>query len=311
METKQRGSILEKLSKIKTEVPSLGLNIMEGSGNSMGARIAGLRPDVGPFGSNLKSLGFNALDVLLETTKDGWDVLYVAGANPAIKFSSKLFQEARAKLNFLVVQDIFLTETAKMADVVLPTLCYVEKGGSFINIEGRVQRLEPGCEVPDGIYSDGDIFKQLAEKLGTPLHTAALQDVLKGEFVNEFIKIVSKQNSGVKKTEEVTEKGMIAATFSKALFDHGTRMNHNDHLVKLAKKPNFRLNESVAKKYGFESGNLVEVNVLNGNAITGTVEVDNRVANETIVLPMGFPEVPVYELANELYNGMMVNIRKL
>ena len=99
----------------------------------------------------------------------------MAGADPVNKFPAQLWSKLRAKLKCLIVQDLFLTETAKQADVVLPTLSFVEKGGSFINIEGRVQTLLPGKEVPNGIHSDGEIFSILAEKLASLLISAILR----------------------------------------------------------------------------------------------------------------------------------------
>lgn len=301
LETKQRSHVLQELIKVKEQTPSLQLNVMEASENSMGASFVK---------QSFDGQGFNSLEVLLESAKSGtnsgWDFLYVAGANPVTKFSTNLFKQAKANLKFLVVQDIFMTETAEIADVVLPTLCYVEKGGSFINIEGRIQKLQPGCMVPDGIYSDGDIFKILAERLGKPLkEDVDFQDAMQKEFVKFE---VNKNPNEIKPFKK--EEGKLSATFSKALFDHGVRMQHNTHLVKLAKKPNFRLNESEGKKYGLQKGDLVELSV-SGNSVQGTIEIDHRVADETIVLPLGFPEVPVYDLANELYNGLMVNIKKL
>ena len=95
---------------------------MEGNGNSIGARFAGMRPDLGPFGERIANPGLNALQVIESAAKNGWDFLQVAGANPAKKYPSTLWMEARAKTGFLVVQDLFLTETAQQADVVLPVL---------------------------------------------------------------------------------------------------------------------------------------------------------------------------------------------
>ncbi len=52
--------------------------------------------------------------------------------------------EALKKLDFLVVQDIFMTETAELADVVLPAACFAEKDGTFTNTERRVQKSQEG-----------------------------------------------------------------------------------------------------------------------------------------------------------------------
>lgn len=291
LNTKNRSAILSLLSKFKNE--NLSLNIMDGSGNSMGARFAGMRPNN----------GLKAVDVLREAQKNSWDLLYVAGANPAVKFPKYLFSQARKNIKFLVVQDIFLNETALLADVVLPTLSFVEKGGSFINIERRVQKLQPGKEVPENIYSDALIFKKIAEEFHVKLDVDSdFQNAL-----NQTHVVIAEDKKS--ETEQINENISygLKATFAKALFDHGVRMLQNEQLVKLAKKPNFRLNKSEAIKLGLELGKQVLVKSKDG-VVQGTIEIDERVADETIVLPLGFPEVPVHDLCDELYNGLPVTV---
>jgi predicted molibdopterin-dependent oxidoreductase YjgC len=69
------------------------------------------------------------------------------------------------KLDFLVVQDIFLTETAQMADVVLPGACFAEKDGTFTNSERRVQRVRKAIEPPGEALADWQILCELGEQL--------------------------------------------------------------------------------------------------------------------------------------------------
>ncbi len=150
-----RRAILAELKKL-----NLPINIMEGRENSMGARLAGMHPELG------SQPGLNILQVL---EAPSWDLLYVVGANPA---------RLPSKLNFLVVQDLFLTPTAQQADVVLPTLCFVEKSGTLINIEGRLQQLRPGKPRPEHLLSDAEIFQRLSQKLNhkpSDLDTANLK----------------------------------------------------------------------------------------------------------------------------------------
>lgn len=305
LESKNSVAILKELLKIKQQTLNLSLNILEGSGNSMGARLAGMRPNLMPLGTKIQNPGLNALEVLEEASNNGWDFLYVAACNLKQKYPEALFSKARKNIEFLVVQDIFLTETAMMADVVLPTLCYVEKGGSFINIEGRVQKLQPGSEIPEGLFSDGEIFVKLAEKLGKKLFIdESFQDALnKTHIQNPNLIQDNQDNSQV----EERRQGWLSATFSKTLFDHGVRMQHNEHLVKLVKNPTFRLNKNEGVKLGLISGEACVVNS-NTNKVKGIIEFDNGVADGTIVLPLGFPDVPVHNLANILYNGLKVMV---
>jgi len=301
-----RLEILAELVQWKTKLPNLSLNILEGNGNSGGARLAGMRPDFGPNETKLNQPGLNASQVLEKASKDGWDVLYVAGADPVAKFPAKLWNEARAKLGFLVVQDMFLTATAQQADVVLPVLSFIEKQGSMINIEGRVQKLKPGKMIPTGLYSDGEIFKLLALKSNSILSVDA-----DFEAKLESAAIIAKpKNAQLKATgkSHITKSAGLLATFAPVLFDRGVRMRHNPHVSKLVEEPRIRINPQEAAKHGIKENDDVSI-AANGNAIKVKVKLDKGVADRTVVVPMGFNELPVYELG-PLLSGMEVNIKK-
>ena len=75
-------------------------------------------------------------------------------------------RKAISSLDFLVVQDIFLTETARMADVVLPGACWAEKDGTFTNTERRVQRIRRAVPAPGEAWPDWKILQELAKRLG-------------------------------------------------------------------------------------------------------------------------------------------------
>lgn len=304
LESSQRKAILSELLQLQKSSTNLSLNIMEGRGNSVGARFAGMRPDVGPFNKPTRSPGFNALQVLENACKGGWDFLYVAGANPAAQFPEKLWKEARAKIGFLVVQDLFLTKTASEADVVLPTFSYVEKGGSFINIEGRVQTLLPGKVLPDGLKGDDEIFIRVAQKLNFNL-------TLDSEFTNALtttkISLARPEKIELSKQNAAASQQGLRATFAHALFDHGVRMMRNTRLVQKAKAPKLRIHPTEAAKRNIQDGNVVQLKA-NGNAIKAKVKFDERVAEGTVVVPLGFDEVPVHNLGINLLNGINVEV---
>lgn len=302
-----RGTILSELAKFQKSTPSISLNLLDGRGNSMGARLAGMRPDVGPLGKRLEQPGLNAVELIEKTASDGWDFLYVAGSNPVTQFPKKLWNAARAKLGFLVVQDLFLTETAAQADVVLPTLSAIEKGGTFMNIEGRSQPLLPGKEVPDALYSDGEIFEKIAQKLGFNLTiNAAFADAIKPGLHRPTRKIVEGQLNGVKNHPA---EGQLMASFAPVLFDQGVRMNHDSHVKDLVKDPRVRLNPLDAFKRNIANGNRISI-VANGHSIMGTAKVDEKVAPGTVVLPLGFVELPVHNLGVNLRNGLPVELNQ-
>ncbi|MEI8124683.1 MAG: molybdopterin-dependent oxidoreductase, partial [Parachlamydiaceae bacterium] len=303
LETKHRSKILSELSKLRTSIPQSTLNLLEGRGNSIGARFAGMRPDLAPGNKPLSNPGLNAIQVFEKAASEGWDFLHIAGADAAAKLPSKLWKEARSKIGFLVVQDLFLTETAQQADVVLPTLSFVEKSGSFLTIEGRIQQLHPGKAIPDTLMSDGDIFAKIGKKLGLNL---SVDLDFTHRFEKGWVKIIHTEK-GENTDKIVVDDGVLKATFAPSLFDQGVRMQHNPHLLELAKKTHIRLNPFEAIKRGLKDGDTVALKC-NGNAISVKVKTDERVALKTVVIPLGFAKVPVHELGAQLFNGMAVEI---
>lgn len=97
--------------------------------------------------------------------------LFVMGENPVLSDPDQAHVlKALKKLPFLVVQDIFLTETAEMADVVLPAAAFAEKRGHFTNTERRVQRLEVALQSPGNARPDWQILQLLANAMGADWH---------------------------------------------------------------------------------------------------------------------------------------------
>ncbi|OIP49297.1 MAG: formate dehydrogenase subunit alpha [Deltaproteobacteria bacterium CG23_combo_of_CG06-09_8_20_14_all_60_8] len=97
--------------------------------------------------------------------------LYIFGEDPVLADpNARHAVNAIDKLDFLVVQDIFLTDTAKKADVVLPAACFAEKDGTFTCSERRVQRIRKAFNPPGQAKADWEIFCELARKMGYPMH---------------------------------------------------------------------------------------------------------------------------------------------
>ena len=93
--------------------------------------------------------------------------LYIMGENPMVSDPNLNHVEKQfEKLDLLIVQDIFLTETAKMADVVLPGVCFTEKTGTYTNSERRVQLSKVALIPPAGAMQDYEIIAEIAARLG-------------------------------------------------------------------------------------------------------------------------------------------------
>jgi formate dehydrogenase major subunit len=93
--------------------------------------------------------------------------MYIIGENPMVSDADLNHAEKSIRnLEFLVVQDIFMTETAQMADVVLPSACFAEKEGTFANTERKVQRVRKAVAAPGQCRDDWWITSQIASRMG-------------------------------------------------------------------------------------------------------------------------------------------------
>ncbi len=176
--------------------PSSGVNPLRGQNNVQGACDMGALPGVftgyqGVDNEAARAKFEEAWGVKLNpvpglTTTEMFDsilegkikVLYVMGENPLLSDANiNHVEEALEKLDFLVVQDIFLTETAAKADVVLPAAAFAEKSGTFTNTERRVQMVRQAIDPPGAAKADWVIITDLANKLGLGWQYAGPADI--------------------------------------------------------------------------------------------------------------------------------------
>lgn len=123
--------------------------------------------------------GLGALGILKAAEEGRIQGLYVVGENLRVTYpDSNRIQKALAKVDFLVVQDAYLTPTASMAQVILPAVLYAEKEGTFTNLERRVQRIRQGLIPPGEAQPDLWIFRELARGMGKNLGPAMAKGVM-------------------------------------------------------------------------------------------------------------------------------------
>src|SRR5581483_2116667 len=127
--------------------------------NSRGAADMGVLPDLGPGFHTVDAPGLDYHQIL---NAADLDALWVVGANP---LKSATLAASKA---FVVVQDMFLTETAQRADVVFPAASAYEKSGTVTNVCGEVQRLKAGPKFM-GAKPDLEIMGLLAKEMGANL----------------------------------------------------------------------------------------------------------------------------------------------
>lgn len=161
-----------------------GVNPLRGQNNVQGACDMGGLPNVFPGYQqvtdpqvNLKfekawgnvppaEVGLTLTEMVEAMDNGKLKALYLMGENPLLSDADILHvRKAFAKLDFLAVQDIFLTETAEMADVVFPAASFAEKEGTFTNTERRIQRIKRVIKPLKGCKTDLEIIQLLAQKL--------------------------------------------------------------------------------------------------------------------------------------------------
>jgi len=105
--------------------------------------------------------------------------LYVMGENPMLSEPHLAHtRQALEKLDFLIVQDIFLSETAWLADIVFPAAAFAEKDGTFTSTERRIQRVRQAVLPPGEAKPDWKIISALAEKMGQPLGCQSASQIM-------------------------------------------------------------------------------------------------------------------------------------
>jgi formate dehydrogenase alpha subunit len=168
--------------------PHTGINPLRGQNNVQGACDAGCLPHVFPgyqridlpehlakfqkaWNVPLSSVtGLTMTEMITAASNGTLKACYIMGENPVLTDPNTTHVvQSLQRLEFLVVQDIFLTETAKLADFVLPAACCFEKNGTFTNTERKVQRVHKAIEPPGMARDDLSILIELAHAMGSHL----------------------------------------------------------------------------------------------------------------------------------------------
>lgn len=155
--------------------PDNGLISVLPYANSRGAMDMGILPTLLPgYVSIDENVGLSAKEMLaIESPVKG---MLIAGSDPASESSS--YKAALEKLEFLVVQELFLTETAQLADVVLPAKSVAERDGTFTNIERRVQAFDTAIDAPMLAWADWLIITAMAGQMGADWGYASADGVM-------------------------------------------------------------------------------------------------------------------------------------
>ncbi len=168
--------------------PGAGVNPLRGQNNVQGASDMGALPNVLPgyqrvndpetrkkfeaaWGLPLPDApGITVMEMVDAIASGRVRGLYVIGENPMLTDPDLCHtREALARAEFLVVQDLFMTETAALAHVLLPAVSFAEKDGTFTNTERRIQRIRRAIPRKGAARPDGEIICDLSARLGHPM----------------------------------------------------------------------------------------------------------------------------------------------
>jgi predicted molibdopterin-dependent oxidoreductase YjgC len=330
-----------------------GIFALQRENNAQGACDMGSLPDLLPgyqslddrqarsnfekqWGSSLPSnAGLSAMEMMEQAKKGKLKGMLIVGENPAASFPRpSLIKKALDSLEFLVVADMFLTETAKLADVVLPSASFAEKEGTFTNFEGRTQPVRKAIEPVGGCRPDWKIILQLSKEMGQSMPYSSLQEVV--NEIEELLPFYQRPASADLEKEDVDwaelesdsvrtkrlYKGPFPSGFGRLSpaeytppaelpgngypltllsgsvlhhFGSGTRSLRSSRLKNFSSSSWLEISRNDAKNLGLGDGDPVRVASPVGE-LTTTVRVASSLPPGLLFMPISFPDSPASEL---------------
>jgi formate dehydrogenase alpha subunit len=354
--TQQRGGTdgvraIANLAILTGHVERGGIYALQRENNGQGACDTGVLPDFLPGYQNVADtqargkfeerwgvslpaeVGLTALEIMEQAKKGKIKGMYIVGENPILSFPhSGLVTKALASLDFLVVQDMFLTETAKLANVVLPAASFAEKEGTFTNFEGRVNRVRKAIEPIGESLPDWEIVVRLADKMDYPLPFSSLQDVMSeiealvpsyeaytdserqdelayGETGRTYGRQLLKGFARFSPIEYTPQAGKRKSDYPFTLltgttlyhFGTGNRSSRAWRLRKFFPEAFVEICESDARKLALTDGEKVKVISAVGE-VTAMVRITDTLREGMLFMPVSFSETPVNELFDMVLN---------
>ncbi|HID63666.1 MAG TPA: NADH-quinone oxidoreductase subunit NuoG [Anaerolineae bacterium] len=254
------------------------------------------------------------LDEMLRAALDGeLEALYVMAANPVM--DHPLGDGALEKLKFLVVQDLFLTETARLADVVLPAASFAEADGTFTNMTGRVQRLHKALRPPAKVRPHSQIIVDLARAMGQELgHYApptVMEEIARVAAPYEGLSYDTLGDDGLQVATEGGTRRFAQADFSppaadaayplalvtgRLLYDRGSPFAQSEIMRQFIPEPFVEINPADA-----ETLRIADQDVVTVSSARDSLELKAKVSDDIrpgcVFVPLHLNEMPVVALS--------------
>ena len=259
--------------------------------------------------------GLSIFEMVDPAAKGPIKAMYVMGENLVYNLpDSKAVESALKNIEFLVVQDIFLTETGRLADVVLPALSWAEKDGTFTNMERRIQRLRKAVnrdgmedwriisevskkmEMNFNYRNTEDVFKEIT-KVSPLYRNLTYEDIEKGDAIypykGEPLRNVTRDIQ-VHKGNGVVP-GKLYVRLERPLFHSGTLSRKAPALMNIYPEAVARVNTDTAKTLSIENGNIVRVSTKTGSLELPAI-IDKEIDGSSVMLTNNFETKGAFSL---------------
>ncbi|EGO5821913.1 formate dehydrogenase subunit alpha [Enterococcus faecalis] len=345
----------------KVGKPGCGVNPLRGQNNVQGACDMGCMPYDFPGYQKVnnpevidkfekawhvplnRNTGLTSTKVLPAATAGNVKGLYIFGEDPIVTDpDTGHVRQALESLDFLVVQELFMTETAAYADVVLPGISYAEKDGTFTNTERRVQRVRKAVEPRGQAREDYEIFCEVMTRMGYPCAYESAKEIMEeisavtpsfGGINYERLEKESLQWLCRSLTDPGTPimhvgsfargKGLFKAipykqaqelpdeeypylmSTGRMLYHYNTRAmtGRTEGINQIANHSYIEINAVDAQALGIQEGDKVEVHSRRGKIETYAA-VGNRVFPQEVFMTFHFPDGNVNEITNAVFDDI-------
>jgi formate dehydrogenase alpha subunit len=328
---------------------STGVNPLRGQNNVQGACDLGALPNVYSGYQSVEdhevrakfekawsrklspNKGLTVVEIFHGVETGDIKAIYIMGENPALSDPNlNRTRKALKTVDFLAVQDIFLSETAQYADVVLPSACFAEKNGTFTNTERRVQRVRAAVPPPGRAKSDWRTICELSTKVGYKMsydsagqimdEIASLTPIYGGISFGRIDSVglqwpcLDKEHPGTKylhkgkftrgkgkfhtvpfkaPAESPGKKFSFVLTTGRQLyqFHTGTMTRKSAAVNQVSPTGYVEIHPEDAEKLGIADGDQVEVSTIRGKVST-LAKVTNNIEKSWLFMPFHFSEGP-------------------
>jgi NADH-quinone oxidoreductase subunit G len=261
--------------------------------NARGAEAIGMLPRAG--GADTRAM--------LEAARDGkLGALALLGVNPVLHWpDQQLAIDALKNVPFVVVSELFMTETAEFATLVLPACSAFEKTGTTTNLAGDVLPVVAGVPPPGDAWADGDMLVALAAALGVELPAPAEIEQRIGVLVSQVPAIPAMPEPETVPPRAVAGAETLRVIVGSTIFSGGGTMAHDTRLSELRTPARATIHPRTAAAMQLVRGDVIDVAAPSGARLDGlAIALDEQVPAGAVVLVDGLPEAPVNALGGAL-----------